>query len=565
MLRRRYIIWIGLCAIVAPLLVNLYTQYASLTELQAASPLVRQASWERRLGDVANDVQLFYTNRVQQALDVPPQAIVRYQDDDAVEVYFKDAPAEGVKRYFLSSPFPLDQTMVKVTMYDPATRTKIYERTPDHWAAFSASSSFFSLILRDASVDPNKLVFGEDDPDNRIVAKPITDASSRAVGVAGMIVDVDYFKDNIIPKTLPDALRRHFSDSELEEMSICVLDDDGHVVQSTHPDDAADSDVWVPLQMAFSKWKLGAKTRGLTQDQLATRNFQMNFSLTLLNTVALGLGLGLLLRAASKELKISQMKSDFVSNVSHELRTPLSSIRVLGEFLRSGREIEPAKLQKYGEYIETESQRLAKLINNILDFSKIESGQRTYDFQEHHIEFVIADVLRVFEVRLLQRGFEVDLDIPEDLLPSVSIDPDAVTQAIANLIDNAIKYSGASREIRVRAWHRDQSVFVSVTDFGIGIPKDEQEKIFDRFHRVSTGLVHNVKGSGLGLSLVKHIVQAHGGSVTITSEAGKGSTFTLQFPTHTSVSTLRATQTEAFDESLRFDLGDRIEPRGSDL
>jgi signal transduction histidine kinase len=569
MLRRRYIIWIGLCAIIAPLLVNLYTQYASLTELQRTSPLVRQASWEHRLERVAGDVQRYYRERAYAALSVPPQVIVTDGADDAVEICFRDAPAEGVKRYFLSSPYTSTKpnaSKVKVTMYDPLTRTKVSERTPDHWAAFSASSAFFSLILRDASVDPNQLVFGEDDPDNRIVAKPITDASSRAVGVAGMIVDTDYFRDGVLPRTMPDALRDHFTEAEHEEMSFCVVDENGQLVTATHATSEATADVWVPLQLSFAKWRIGARSQGLTQEQVAARNFATNFTLTLLNTIALMIGLGLTLRAAGKEMKISQMKSDFVSNVSHELRTPLASIRVLGEFLRSGREIEADKLRKYGEYIETESQRLAKLINNILDFSKIESGQRTYDFQEHHIEFVIAEVLRVFEVRLVQRGFSVDLDVPEDLLPPVTIDPDAVTQALSNLIDNAIKYSGTSREIRVRAWHEGGSVFVAVTDFGVGIPRDDQQKIFDRFHRVSTGLVHNVKGSGLGLSLVKHIVEAHGGRVTVSSETGKGSTFTVQFPTNSRVADLEKTRrSDLFDESMKFELGKRVEPTGSDV
>jgi two-component system phosphate regulon sensor histidine kinase PhoR len=256
----------------------------------------------------------------------------------------------------------------------------------------------------------------------------------------------------------------------------------------------------------------------------------MNFSLTLLNTVALMLGLGLMLRAASKELKISQMKSDFVSNVSHELRTPLSSIRVLGEFLRSGREVEPVKLQKYGEYIETESQRLAKLINNILDFSKIESGQRTYEFQEHHVEFVIAEVLRVFEVRLLQRGFAVELDVPEDLLPPVEIDPDAVTQALANLLDNAIKYSPDEGRIEVTVDSDNRHVSFAVRDEGLGIPLGEQERIFHKFYRLDPDQRRGIGGSGLGLYICRELVRSMNGQIHVESDPGQGATFTFELP-----------------------------------
>lgn len=530
MFRRRYIVWIGLSAIVVLLLFNLWSQYRSLTELQTTSPLARQASWRNRLADVAFDLQDFYRQRASATLSVSPSAIIPDNWDDAVEVAFRDAPAEGVKRYFLSSPVSSRPGIVKVTLYDPATRTKVDDRTPDHWAAFSASSAFFSLILRDASVDPQQLVFGEDDPDNRVIAMPIVDSSSRAVGVAGMIVDTAHFKTAVLPAELKEDLRRHFSEDELAEMAFAVFDERNEVVASNCGEPIGNCDVWVPMQFAFSKWRLGARSLGLPQEQLAAQNFAVNFSLTILNTLALAVGIGFALRAASKEMKISQMKSDFVSNVSHELRTPLSSIRVLGEFLRSGREIEPEKLRKYGEFIETESARLAKLISNILDFANIESGQRSYDLRVGRIEDVVHEALRVYEVRLQQRGFAVDVDMPASPLPAVSIDPDALTQALSNLIDNAIKYSGESRQLRIRAWHEAGSVRVSVTDFGVGIPGDELRKIFERFHRVSTGLVHDVKGSGLGLSLVKHIVEAHGGTITVTSDVGRGSTFTLQFP-----------------------------------
>lgn len=547
MLRRRYIIWIGLSAIIALLLFNLWSQYRSLTELQTTSPLARQASWRNRLSDVAADLQDFYRERATATLNVSPSTIVPEKMDDAVEIAFRDAPADGVKRYFLSSPFSSRPGVVKVTLYDPATRTKVDERTPDHWAAFSASSAFFSLILRDASVDPQQFVFGEDDPDNRVIAMPIVDASSRAVGVAGMIVDTKHFRKSVLPEALPVALRNHFTEDELDEMTFAVFNERNEVVASTCKDSDGSTDVWVPMQLAFSKWRLGAKSLGLPQDQLAAQNFALNFSLTIFNTLALALGIGFALRAASKEMKISQMKSDFVSNVSHELRTPLSSIRVLGEFLRSGREIEPEKLRKYGEFIETESARLAKLISNILDFAKIESGQRSYEFREGQIEDVVHEALRVYEVRLQQRGFAVDVDLPAAPLPPIALDPDAVTQALSNLIDNAIKYSGNSRQIRIRVWREMASVLVSVTDFGVGIPGDELRKIFERFHRVSTGLVHDVKGSGLGLSLVKHIVEAHGGTITVTSDVGRGSTFTLQFPATPDVDEAGAAESGAIE------------------
>ena len=255
----------------------------------------------------------------------------------------------------------------------------------------------------------------------------------------------------------------------------------------------------------------------------------MNLSIGAVMTLFLIGGIALTLRTAARAMKLSQMKSDFVSNVSHELRTPLASIRVFGEFLKLGRVKDAAKMREYGEYIETESRRLTQLINNILDFSRIESGQKRYHFYATDLRELVADTLKVFEVRLKQDDFTIHFEAAASL-PRAACDADAMTQALVNLLDNAVKYSGAARDITIRLDGEGAWVTIAVSDQSVGIPEEDQEKVFERFHRVSTGLVHDVKGSGLGLAIVKHIAEAHGGKVTIESRPGRGSTFTIYLP-----------------------------------
>jgi signal transduction histidine kinase len=286
------------------------------------------------------------------------------------------------------------------------------------------------------------------------------------------------------------------------------------------------------MSYVFTDYTLGLSSHGMNPQEWAQANFVLNMSLSTLVAIILLSGVILALRMVSREMKLSQMKGDFVSNVSHELRTPLASIRVFGEFLRLGR-VRGDKVSEYGEYIETESRRLTQLINNILDFSKIESEVKTYDFEPADVEAIVVDTLKTFDVRLKHTGFEIELSKPEQPLPLAAVDREAVRQAVNNLLDNAVKYSGDSRRIGVKLGTRDDSVTVAVRDYGIGISQDEQKKIFDRFHRVSTGLVHDVKGSGLGLSIVSHVVSAHGGRVSVKSEPGKGSIFTVFLPVAT--------------------------------
>jgi len=169
------------------------------------------------------------------------------------------------------------------------------------------------------------------------------------------------------------------------------------------------------------------------------------------------------------------------------------------------------------------------VIDNILDFSKIEAGRKTYNFAPGDMAEVIENVLSSYRYQITNSGFDIQTNIKPDL-PPVSIDRDAMTQAVSNLLDNAIKYSREVKQLSITTDRHGSDLSVEIADQGIGIPRGEQAKIFEKFYRVGNGLVHDVKGSGLGLSLVKHIIEAHKGTISVESDVGKGSRFTILLP-----------------------------------
>jgi signal transduction histidine kinase len=235
------------------------------------------------------------------------------------------------------------------------------------------------------------------------------------------------------------------------------------------------------------------------------------------------------LRFVFHEMELAELKSTLVSNVSHELKTPLALIRLFSETLELGRTGDPAKEKEFLRVIHKESERLSHLIDNVLDMNRIEQGQKTYRMEPTDLSGVVRGTLDAYRFQLQQEGFRLETAITEDLPPIVA-DGDAMTQALLNLMENAIKYSAGTKVLRVELERRDGEAVISVEDRGIGIPAREQERIFDMFYRVEKGLVHSVKGSGLGLSLVKHIVDAHRGRITVASRPGEGSRFSIHLP-----------------------------------
>jgi len=240
-------------------------------------------------------------------------------------------------------------------------------------------------------------------------------------------------------------------------------------------------------------------------------------------------GIFLTYRNISREMNLARLKSDFVANVSHELRTPLALIRLYAETLELGRLNAKEKYQDYFRIIREESERLSALINNILDFSRIEAGRKEYEFKETDLPQLVRSTLDSYRFQIEQNGFAFEENICDDI-PPVNVDREAIARSLLNLVNNALKYSKEKKYIGVSLYRANGSVKLEVQDHGIGIPVAEQDKIFEKFYRCGDPLVHNIKGSGLGLSLVRHIVRAHGGDVQVESEPDKGSKFTIALP-----------------------------------
>jgi signal transduction histidine kinase len=240
-------------------------------------------------------------------------------------------------------------------------------------------------------------------------------------------------------------------------------------------------------------------------------------------------GAYLLWRDVRRELRVAELRSQFVSSVSHELKTPLTAIRMFAETLQMGRPMDPALRDEYLDIIVNESERLTRLLNNVLDFSRIEAGRKTYQFASHDLESIVRTAARAMQYPLARQGFELRLSVDEGI-PAVHTDPDALEQAILNLLANALKYSGDSRRIELTLSRDETLAVIGVRDWGIGIDPVDQRRIFEKFYRVARPENRLIPGTGLGLTLVEHIVRAHHGRIDVDSTLGAGSTFRIRVP-----------------------------------
>lgn len=342
-------------------------------------------------------------------------------------------------------------------------------------------------------------------------------------GIWGLLLNADYLKDNVVQQ----ALQRHVSS---KKTGWIVKDKDGKSILISKNPPSGSMIVKTSFAGNFPHWSIEFhQQQSPLFDTFFTSRRSVYFYMFLLIAGILIFGLTLTIRAVTHEFELAKMKSDFVSTISHEFKSPLTSIRQMAEMLKTKRVPSEERRHRYYDVLVKQSERLSLLIDNILDFSKMEEGKKEFEFENVDIKELLEETVSIIQDRVRYDGFVIEMKI-EEPVPSIKVDRAAINQAINNLIDNAIKFSAEVKKVNVRAFTENRHLIIAVQDFGIGIRREEMDKVFERFYRGGDELTRTVKGSGLGLTLVKQIVEAHHGTVHVESEPGRGSTFSIRLP-----------------------------------
>jgi signal transduction histidine kinase len=357
----------------------------------------------------------------------------------------------------------------------------------------------------------------------------------EVLGAVVLVWDLEYVERMVLPRLLaggPPEGKTVFRAGHLrEDTGLCVLARDRRIVYESGPERSAPFVASLPFRRVLPFYRLAVRLED-AEFQAWMRTVRTTH-LALIGAMLLIVLLGgvFLIRWINREIELADLKSHLVSSVSHELKTPIALIRLYAETLEMGRVKDPERMREFLQVITRETQRLTHLINNVLDMSQIDAGRKTYRFVPGDLAELVRQTLEAYRYQLDQQGFQLRKELDPGPL-TVDLDEEAMTQAFINLLDNAVKYSNGAeqRAIEVTLRRQGNRALLGVRDHGIGIPVGEEERIFDLFYRVNDTRVQGVKGSGLGLTLVRHIVVAHGGRVQARSRPGEGSTFVVDLP-----------------------------------
>jgi len=365
-------------------------------------------------------------------------------------------------------------------------------------------------------------ILGEESNQKYLVLMFVVEQDNTSPWVAGLVFELDVFAN--------ETLREKISEFAGLEIVLGLFERDNSQPAISSGNISLETARVIKNLWLFPNHVIGIRTQdGANIEEMIEGRFRRSLLLIFLLDVILLISAWILYRAIRREMELARMKSDFVSNVSHELRTPLALIRMFSETLEMKRVTSEEKKHEYYQIINQETIRLTHLINNILDFSKMEAEKKQFNFKKLDLNKAVSSCLAFYKFHLVNNGFKYHVQYYNGPL-IVEADRDALTEALINLLENAIKYSREIKEVTVKTGVQKDRVFVEVQDKGIGITEKDQKLVFEKFYRGTDGLVHNTKGSGLGLALVKYAMQAHQGSIEVNSTPGKGSRFRLLFP-----------------------------------
>ena len=311
---------------------------------------------------------------------------------------------------------------------------------------------------------------------------------------------------------------------------VALTDTDGRVVLGAQPANPLSAGERRLSAVTDLPWTVvvGSANEIADLEGLAGRRRLILVGLVLLVSMVIAAGY-VMLRAVSRELTVAQLQSDFVSAVSHEFRTPLTSLRQFTDLLNDDPHAPSSKRQLYYQAQARATERLHRLVESLLDFGRMEAGARPYRLERHAAAPLVRRIAEEFQQEGFAAGFALELSL-RDEGRIIDVDPDALTRAVWNLLDNAVKYSGSSRTVTLTLESSANAVLISVRDEGLGIPRHEHHEIFRKFVRGAASHAHGIKGTGIGLAMVRHIVESHGGTVRVDSTPGLGSTFTIELP-----------------------------------
>jgi len=380
-----------------------------------------------------------------------------------------------------------------------------------------------SALRGNPQLQPDRLLAKREEGYCLVSYTPLPDFEEHSTYCGGFCWDLESLKKDILPGILARI-------SKETGLALENIEEDRSGTPAASGGPAAEDSLLLPYRQFPLPWKLLVTQPELDElERTARRENFLYGTLLAFIVVLMLLGAFLMGRDISREAETTRLQTEFVHNISHELKTPLTLIRLYGETLQRKENLTEEQRRESYEIITKESERLSHLINNVLDFSRIDMGRKEFSFTKGSLSRVVQETLDSYRYHLEKKGFEVREEIAPDL-PEMMFDREAVASALINLLSNSMKFSPEQKEVTVRLFRRNGLAVIQVEDKGIGISREDLAGIFQRFYRAKGSLVSETRGSGLGLTLVKHTAEAHGGSVEVESEPGKGSVFSIILP-----------------------------------